>query len=290
MNDAFKKKKDERFVNMSVSQRKAIMSNNNELCKYWYEPDYVWTMSFYSHMIIPKEYAIQMLGMQFGLHKYMPSPLQIMALIHDDDKGENENESESDKEIKEEKNKVDTTQLIAQMDGSLQTVSSDSNENNQLTSNIIPENKDSADDDFEIIGNNHISENKSDKELLAIDNLRETSNSSLLQAQPRQKHPMLDSEYLWNFQLWHLNLVKEATNYDIFQKLLLLLFFFDRKIVNKNSKHVSHAIYSKKKFYASANKEEKFSLISPKPNCTTKFLSELIAKLICLCLSSIFNM
>jgi len=82
---------DPKFKNLSASDRKNLMSNMNELQKYYFEPGYIYTFSFYSHQILPYSYVLHLLGMQWDISQYVSSPIVLMAVILSGNKTTNDN-------------------------------------------------------------------------------------------------------------------------------------------------------------------------------------------------------
>eukprot|EP01084_Bolivina_argentea_P048105 88647_1 len=70
-----------KFKNMSWTDRKKYFHNLDHLKEHYFEPGYNYTISCYSHMISPSSYAVHMLGMKWGIHQYIPSPMQIATVI-----------------------------------------------------------------------------------------------------------------------------------------------------------------------------------------------------------------
>eukprot|EP01083_Nonionella_stella_P278214 946038_1 len=72
---------DKKFTNMKWTDRKAYFHDLSNLSEYYFEPGLIYTISCYSHMISPTSYSIHALGMKWGIHQYVPSPIQIATVI-----------------------------------------------------------------------------------------------------------------------------------------------------------------------------------------------------------------
>ena len=71
---------DKKFIEMKWNDRKAYFHNIENLKDYYFQP-IVYTISCYSHMISPTTYSVHMLGMKWGIHQYMPAPMQILTVV-----------------------------------------------------------------------------------------------------------------------------------------------------------------------------------------------------------------
>ncbi len=72
---------DKKLTNMKWTDRKAYFHDLSHLSEYYFEPGLIYTISCYSHMISPTSYSIHALGMKWGIHQYVPSPIQIATVI-----------------------------------------------------------------------------------------------------------------------------------------------------------------------------------------------------------------
>jgi len=78
-----------RFVGMKFTERKSFFNDLGHLSQYHFEPEWVYTISCYTHMIAPSSYSVHILGMKWGIQQYITSPFQAMQVVlpkrgHDD--------------------------------------------------------------------------------------------------------------------------------------------------------------------------------------------------------------
>ena len=86
---------DTKFNGMSGIQLKSYFSKLQNLKKYYFEPEVVYTVSFHSDRISPSSYTVHLMGTQWGVQKYLPSPIQLCDVVLSD-KGNGNNEDKED--------------------------------------------------------------------------------------------------------------------------------------------------------------------------------------------------
>ena len=118
---------------MTFTQRKQLFHDTNELKKYYFEPGYVYTMSFYSHMFHAPSYSLHMYRMKWGIHSYIPGPMQINAIIFHDS---NNVISSCDDIIKD--TKVNSTlidEIVKEKSAEIETANNNNNNINKNNNN-----------------------------------------------------------------------------------------------------------------------------------------------------------
>eukprot|EP00485_Elphidium_margaritaceum_P009600 CAMPEP_0202705274 /NCGR_PEP_ID=MMETSP1385-20130828/17849_1 /ASSEMBLY_ACC=CAM_ASM_000861 /TAXON_ID=933848 /ORGANISM="Elphidium margaritaceum" /LENGTH=378 /DNA_ID=CAMNT_0049363473 /DNA_START=63 /DNA_END=1199 /DNA_ORIENTATION=+ len=74
-----------KFKGMAFTDRKKHFHDLNNLKQHFFEPGLVYTLSCYTHMISPTSYSAHILGLKVGIDQYIPSPMQINAVVLPDD-------------------------------------------------------------------------------------------------------------------------------------------------------------------------------------------------------------
>eukprot|EP00483_Globobulimina_turgida_P000897 UN00898 len=72
---------DDKFIKMKWTDRKSYFHDLNHLKQYYFRPGLIYTISCYTHMMSPTSYSIHALGMKWGIHTYLPSPMQIASVV-----------------------------------------------------------------------------------------------------------------------------------------------------------------------------------------------------------------
>jgi len=182
------------FIGMKFGDRKSYFNDLEHLRRYHFEPQFVYTMSCYTHMVAPSSYSVHMMGMKWGLHSYIPSPFQAMQVVLPPKrKSKNDSASTANHHQKEDDQEEDS--------------SSNSNDTDKLTE--MDDSKRDRDQELEMMASEGMeSESKEEEEAE-----HSHSKSSNGRKQRDGVHSEFDDlnqcEFLLNLQIWHSKLVDE---------------------------------------------------------------------------------